>query len=430
MSVLMRELQLGTYSPATRQSCSVDVIIVGAGLSGLQAARLVQEAGLTCIVLEAIGRVGGKTRTVRSAETNSGFKDIGAAWLNDTSQSNMFALMKELKLTAVVQRAEGKDVMLSKDGQVELVPHGDSSPVCRICIPQRLATKTLLCWRLYIESPSAAEKARKLDHLTVADFGEEISGALFFINYCKAGTGLSRLLSDEKDGAQCIRIREGISHCKNTIVFKRHFSKLSPSSVLLSAPEKSIHQHKGGDCEVKSTTGLGFRCKKVVVSISTCLYPMIEFDPPLPQAKKDLSESTTRDAGLSGSFVSDHIGPTTFAFDTCVEQDEQWSISCFVVGKPGLEWSTLPMAVRRKKVLDRLKYAFGKVVGNVPDPINTIEMEWSKNEEPVGNVQFVGTETSDMWRGYMEGAVRSGIGGAEEVIEALQGQKKRSVASL
>ncbi|KAK7510032.1 uncharacterized protein IWZ02DRAFT_437535 [Phyllosticta citriasiana] len=51
-------------------------------------------------------------------------------------------------------------------------------------------------------------------------------------------------------------------------------------------------------------------------------------------------------------------------------------------------------------------------------------------KEPVGNVHFVGTETSDVWRGYMEGAVRSGIGGAEEVIEALQGQKKRSVASL
>ncbi|KAK7561129.1 hypothetical protein IWX49DRAFT_549753 [Phyllosticta citricarpa] len=256
----------------------------------------------------------------------------------------MFALMKELKLTAVVQRAEGKDVMLSKDGQVELVPHGDSSPASDedAALLATVFAKVQELVEEDIESPSAAEKARKLDHLTVADFGEEISG--------------------------------------NTIVFKRHFSKLSPSSVLLSAPEKSIHQHKGGDCEVKSTTGLGFRCKKVVVSISTCLYPMIEFDPPLPQAKKDLSESTTRDAGLSGSFVSDHIGPTTFAFDTCVEQDEQWSISCFVVGKPGLEWSTLPMAVRRKKVLDRLKYAFGKVVGNVPDPINTIEMEWSKNE--------------------------------------------------
>ncbi|KAK7565650.1 hypothetical protein BKA81DRAFT_378530 [Phyllosticta paracitricarpa] len=230
----------------------------------------------------------------------------------------MFALMKELKLTAVVQRAEGKDVMLSKDGQVELVPHGDSSPASDedAALLATVFAKVQELVEEDIESPSAAEKARKLDHLTVADFGEEISGS----------------------------------------------------------------NHKGGDCEVKSTTGLGFRCKKVVVSISTCLYPMIEFDPPLPQAKKDLSESTTRDAGLSGSFVSDHIGPTTFAFDTCVEQDEQWSISCFVVGKPGLEWSTLPMAVRRKKVLDRLKYAFGKVVGNVPDPINTIEMEWSKNE--------------------------------------------------
>ncbi|KAK7609566.1 hypothetical protein JOL62DRAFT_613187 [Phyllosticta paracitricarpa] len=179
----------------------------------------------------------------------------------------MFALMKELKLTAVVQRAEGKDVMLSKDGQVELVPHGDSSPASDedAALLATVFAKVQELVEEDIESPSAAEKARKLDHLTVADFGEEISGS-------------------------------------------------------------------------------------------------------------------NRDAGLSGSFVSDHIGPTTFAFDTCVEQDEQWSISCFVVGKPGLEWSTLPMAVRRKKVLDRLKYAFGKVVGNVPDPINTIEMEWSKNE--------------------------------------------------
>ncbi|KAK7621140.1 hypothetical protein IWX50DRAFT_135372 [Phyllosticta citricarpa] len=166
-------------SPATRQSCSVDVIIVGAGLSGLQAARLVQEAGLTCIVLEAIGRVGGKTRTVRSAETNSGFKDIGAAWLNDTSQSNMFALMKELKLTAVVQRAEGKDVMLSKDGQVELVPHGDSSPASDedAALLATVFAKVQELVEEDIESPSAAEKARKLDHLTVADFGEEISGS-------------------------------------------------------------------------------------------------------------------------------------------------------------------------------------------------------------------------------------------------------------
>lgn len=112
------------------QHYSADVVVVGAGLSGLQTARLVQEAGLSCIVLEAIDRVGGKTLSVRSAESNSGYNDLGAAWINDTTQSNMYALLNELKLTAVVQRVKGKDVMLSKDGQVTLVPHGDLPPVC------------------------------------------------------------------------------------------------------------------------------------------------------------------------------------------------------------------------------------------------------------------------------------------------------------
>lgn len=43
-----------------------DVVVVGAGLSGLRAALKVQAAGLSCIVVEAIDRVGGKTLTVPS----------------------------------------------------------------------------------------------------------------------------------------------------------------------------------------------------------------------------------------------------------------------------------------------------------------------------------------------------------------------------
>ena len=38
----------------------------------------------------------------------------------------------------------------------------------------------------------------------------------------------------------------------------------------------------------------------------------------------------------------------------------------------------------------------------------------------VGKVHFAGTETSDYWLGYMDGAVRSGERAAREVLAALR----------
>lgn len=67
-----------------------DVVVVGAGLGGLQAALKVRAAELSVCVLEATNRVGGKTYTVQSCK--KGFNDLGAAWINDTNQSEMFKL--------------------------------------------------------------------------------------------------------------------------------------------------------------------------------------------------------------------------------------------------------------------------------------------------------------------------------------------------
>jgi monoamine oxidase len=37
--------------------------------------------------------------------------------------------------------------------------------------------------------------------------------------------------------------------------------------------------------------------------------------------------------------------------------------------------------------------------------------------QPLGRVHWAGTETADQWMGYVEGAVRSGIRAAGEVID-------------
>lgn len=99
-----------------------DVVVIGAGLSGLQAAHVVKAAGLTVCVLEATGRVGGKTLTMQSTER--GFNDLGAAWINDTNQSEMFKLYQRYGMETEIQRACGNDVAQLTDGTVLKMPYG------------------------------------------------------------------------------------------------------------------------------------------------------------------------------------------------------------------------------------------------------------------------------------------------------------------
>lgn len=56
-----------------------DVIVIGAGVSGLVAAKLLNEQGMRVIVLEARGRIGGRTHTDR---TDGWVTDMGASWIH------------------------------------------------------------------------------------------------------------------------------------------------------------------------------------------------------------------------------------------------------------------------------------------------------------------------------------------------------------
>jgi monoamine oxidase len=101
----------------------VDVVVVGAGISGLQAAYDVQKAGLSCVVLEARDRVGGKTLSVDPLGEGK-VVDLGAAWINSTNQSRMFAMTKEFGLKTVVQNTVGDVVMHDMDGSVSSFSYG------------------------------------------------------------------------------------------------------------------------------------------------------------------------------------------------------------------------------------------------------------------------------------------------------------------
>ena len=64
---------------------NADVIIIGAGMAGVTAARELQERGISSIVLEARDRVGGRTYSVN---TTFGPVDTGAMWIHDSQKGN------------------------------------------------------------------------------------------------------------------------------------------------------------------------------------------------------------------------------------------------------------------------------------------------------------------------------------------------------
>ena len=52
------------------QENTVDVVIIGAGISGISAAKTLQKSNLTVVVLEASHRVGGRAYTEQLAPKN------------------------------------------------------------------------------------------------------------------------------------------------------------------------------------------------------------------------------------------------------------------------------------------------------------------------------------------------------------------------
>jgi monoamine oxidase len=262
-------------------------------------------------------------------------------------------------------------------------------------------------------------------------------------------------------------------HLQGTQSFSKHLAAgIKPGALNLNTPVKKISQN-GNIVTVEAGNGLQIVCKRVIITVPTPSYKWITFEPPLPESKQLLSERVNfghnvkaiviystpwwRDYDLCG-FAQSSAGPISVCRDTSIDADGQYSLTCFVSSEPGKRWIKLSKEVRKKSVVDQIAKMFGPACAVKSTSSTTLEEvidiarnpseifyhdwtadEWSQGcpcpalppgpngildlasalEEPAGALHFAGTETSNIWRGYMEGAVRSGERAADEVLNAL-----------
>jgi monoamine oxidase len=441
-----------------------DVVVVGAGLAGLIAARDLLAANVSVLVLEARNRVGG--RLLNHTLKNGAVVELGGQWVGPT-QDRVLALAEELGLRLFPTYAEGEH-FLTMDGSVKRYVGED------FALPEDASADVEEAWErlqqmadeVPLDEPWSAENAdtwdaQTLDSWLVANTKTEIGlgywrtmvpalfsadtaemSLLHFLFYCRSGGTLDRLVATH-GGAQESRLEGGSQQ-----LALRLADRLG-DVVRLGSPVSAIRQDDRG-VEVIQDGGM-VRAGRAIVALPPTLAGRIRYSPPLPPLRDQLtqqvpmgyvtkvqiaySEPYWRAEGLSGSVFSldDEV---SVIFDNSPQDLSCGVLLGFLEGKHARRVGRLQPEERKELVLSVLVKFFGP---RAADPEEYVERDWAAEEwsrgcyggrfgtgvwtgygealrEPVGRVHWAGTETAEVWNGYMDGAVRSGERAAHEVL--------------
>jgi len=460
-----------------RKPRSADVVVVGAGLAGLMAAREIAAAGRSVLVLEARNRVGGRTLNHDLGPSHPGeVVEIGGQWVGPT-QNVLLDLAKTLGIETYktfntgdyLFHRNGTSTRYTPDTPLGAIPPDPGAAEAFAAISNLDA----MAATLPLDAPWSAPNAQEWDSQTFETWklaNSVSSGARFLLDlvveavwaaeprdvsllhvlmYIRGagdettGGSLNRLVNTA-GGAQEQRFAGGSQRVSLEL------AKALGKRVLLAAPVRRIAQTRSGVTITADRIGT-VKAKQVIVTAPPSVSAYIDYDPILPAARAQLlqrfpqgnavkcmavyDEPFWRADGLAGQVTSD-ADPVRITFDNSPPDGKPGVMLGFIEGHAARYWSRQTAADRRAAVLKNFVTYYGDKAAT---PRDYIEMDWSRERwtggcyvgftppgvlldfgeairAPVGRIHWAGAETATIWNGYMEGALRSGQRAAKEAL--------------
>ena len=429
-----------------------DVIIVGAGISGMVAARRVLEAGLTPLVLEADERVGGRILT---EEVVAGVPvELGAQWIGDTHE-RMFRLAAELGVQTYPQYDQGEtSYELAGSGVLRENEFHARFASERKELELVLRRLDVLAADVPVEAPWQAPRATEWDGITAGAWYDaqglpvvarnlleictvgilavptaEVSflHLLFTIQTCGV---TSDLFAESEGGAQTTRFVGGTSE------IPKRLAALIEDHIVLETPVLLI-EHAADGVTVHCRGGRVARGRRGIVAISPTLAGRIMYDPPLSGVRDQLTqrlpngsamkaffvydEPFWRADGFNGQLISD-VGPARMSNDTCIPGDDHGVILLFLEGDEARTVGRLPQPERRAALNTELVRHYGQKASR---PEFYVDGEWSDRQWTRGC--YNANHGPHVWTKYGACAHRAdrhhplGVHRHRQVLERLHG---------
>ncbi|HEY2715841.1 MAG TPA: flavin monoamine oxidase family protein [Solirubrobacterales bacterium] len=446
----------------------VDVVVVGAGLAGLTAARDLKAEGRSVCVLEARERVGGRLENATFADGS--VVEVGGQWVGPT-QDRVLALAEELGVGLFPSFEDGEHLAI-RDGEV-VRWSADTFGLEEAALIEVGRLQELLeglSQEVDLEAPQKSARAAELDRQSVEGwllenssnaealaFWRTVVAAIFaaettqmsllhFLFYVHSGGSIDMLLATA-GGAQESRVVGGSQ------ILAVRLAETLDGSVRTGVEVSEIRQH-GDGVEVLCRDGAAVAAERVIVAVPPALAARIRYQPALPADRDQLTqqfpmgyvvkiqvryeEPFWRRDGLSG-FVVASGDPLSIVFDNSPADLRCGVLLGFFEGESGRRAGAMGEQERRALALESLARYFGPEAST---PLEYLDRNWAAERYsggcyggrlgtgvwtalghalrvPVGRIHWAGSETSDVWNGYMDGAVRSGERAAAEALSEL-----------